>query len=113
MLEGTRATGLEAIREDTGERVTYEGDHVILCLGTYQSPAVLLRSGVGPADADGDLARQLEDLAVQQEEAGQRCRQKQEDEGVGIEQHGALAFPRLGRVKSLSARRRRASRKNP
>jgi choline dehydrogenase len=51
VLDGTRATGLEAIREATGERITYEADHVILCLGTYQSPAVLLRSGVGPADA--------------------------------------------------------------
>lgn len=51
LLDGDRAVGLEVVREPGGERVTYEADHVILCLGTYQSPAVLLRSGVGPADS--------------------------------------------------------------
>jgi choline dehydrogenase len=51
VLDGTRATGLVVMDEATGERETLEADHVILCLGTYQSPAVLLRSGVGPAEA--------------------------------------------------------------
>ena len=51
VLDGTRVTGLVALEEATGERTTHQADHVILCLGTYQSPAVLLRSGVGPAEA--------------------------------------------------------------
>ena len=51
VLDGTRATGLVVLDEGTGQRETLDADHVILCLGTYQSPAVLLRSGVGPADA--------------------------------------------------------------
>ena len=51
VLDGTRATGVVVLDEATGERTMHEADHVILCLGTYQSPPVLLRSGVGPADA--------------------------------------------------------------
>ena len=51
VLDGTRATGLVVMDEATGERETLDADHVILALGTYQSPPVLLRSGVGPADA--------------------------------------------------------------
>jgi len=51
VLDGTRATGVVVMDEATGERTTHEADHVILCLGTYQSPPVLLRSGIGPADA--------------------------------------------------------------
>ncbi len=51
MIDGDRVTGLVVRDEATGERTTHHADHVILCLGTYQSPAVLLRSGIGPVDA--------------------------------------------------------------
>ena len=44
-----RATGID-IRDNSGETTHVEADEVILCLGTYVSPACLLRSGIGPAD---------------------------------------------------------------
>ena len=43
---GQRATGVYLA--DSGELV--EGRHIILAAGAYSSPAILLRSGVGPAD---------------------------------------------------------------
>ena len=45
-----RAQAVEVV-DDTGERRRYEGDEIIVALGTYISPACLLRSGVGPAEA--------------------------------------------------------------
>lgn len=44
-----RAVGVDVV-DDTGRRETIGADAVILCLGTYASPAVLIRSGVGPSD---------------------------------------------------------------
>jgi choline dehydrogenase len=49
---GGRVSVLEALDPDGGE-VSLEVDHVILALGTYASPAVLLRSGVGAPEALG------------------------------------------------------------
>jgi choline dehydrogenase len=46
------ATALEYV-EETGRRVRVDADEIIICLGTYASPACLLRSGIGPAE---DLA---------------------------------------------------------
>lgn len=34
---------------EAGDPLDIEADHVIVCLGTYASPALLLRSGIGPA----------------------------------------------------------------
>src|SRR5437588_7204316 len=49
VIAGNRATG---VRVHGGETVT--GGHVILAAGTYASPAILLRSGIGPAaDLEG------------------------------------------------------------
>jgi len=42
------AVAVEAVGAD-GTHLAIEADHVIVCLGTYASPALLLRSGVGPA----------------------------------------------------------------
>ena len=50
LFEGTRATG---VRLSNGE--TIEAGEVILSAGTYGSPAILLRSGIGPADELADL----------------------------------------------------------
>ncbi len=47
LLEGNRVVGLEAIGPDG--RFTINAGQVILCAGTYGSPAILLRSGLGPA----------------------------------------------------------------
>src|SRR5205085_1452293 len=44
-LEGTRARGVVL----AGGEVLH-ADRVIVAAGTYASPAILLRSGVGPAD---------------------------------------------------------------
>jgi choline dehydrogenase len=45
LLDGTTATGVVA-----ADGAVYRGREVILSGGTYGSPAILLRSGVGPAD---------------------------------------------------------------
>lgn len=46
VFEGTRAVGVVV----AGSSETLEGDAVILAAGAYASPALLLRSGVGPGD---------------------------------------------------------------
>jgi choline dehydrogenase len=60
LFNGSRAAGVLA---DDG--TAYSADEVILCGGTYGSPAILLRSGIGPA---ADLKRLgidvIADLAV-------------------------------------------------
>lgn len=45
-LRQGRATAVEAIGPD-GQTVVIEADHVIVCLGTYASPAMVMRSGIG------------------------------------------------------------------
>src|SRR5580692_2519341 len=45
LLDGTTAAGVVA-----ADGAVYRGREVILCGGTYGSAAILLRSGVGPAD---------------------------------------------------------------
>lgn len=36
--------------DQTGARVVVEGGEILLCAGAYGSPAILMRSGIGPAD---------------------------------------------------------------
>ena len=45
-LEGNRVIALEAIGPQG--RITVEAGRVVVCGGTYGSPAILLRSGIGP-----------------------------------------------------------------
>ena len=47
-LQGARAVAVEAIGPNGS--VTIETGRIIVCAGTYGSPAVLLRSGIGPAE---------------------------------------------------------------
>lgn len=46
LLEGNRVVGIEVI--GPGGPLTIEAGRVVLCAGTYGSPAILLRSGIGP-----------------------------------------------------------------
>ena len=49
LFDGSRASGVEAVVE--GKASALEADReVILCAGAYQSPQLLMLSGIGPAD---------------------------------------------------------------
>lgn len=48
LLEGTRAVGVEI--DQRGELHEVRGQEVILSAGSYQSPQILLLSGIGPAE---------------------------------------------------------------
>jgi choline dehydrogenase len=62
LFDGTTAVGVVA-----ADGTAYRGHEVVLCGGTYGSPAVLLRSGVGPAGELSALGIEVvADLAVGQ-----------------------------------------------
>ncbi len=67
LFEGTRASGVEYIRNGRAERV-YAGREVIVSGGSVNSPQLLMLSGVGPADA---LKRHGIDIVRQQQNVGQ------------------------------------------
>jgi choline dehydrogenase len=48
LFDGTRAVGVELVRADRRERV--RARRVVLSAGAIHSPAILMRSGIGPAD---------------------------------------------------------------
>ncbi len=48
LFDGTRATGVTGTRD--GKPVTYAADETLVAAGALASPALLQRSGVGPAD---------------------------------------------------------------
>ncbi len=50
LMSGSAAVCVEAIDEATDARQRYEADEVLITLGTYASPACLLRSGIGPPE---------------------------------------------------------------
>ena len=60
VVEGGCAVAVEML-DQSGARLREEADHVIVSLGTYASPAMLLRSGIGPA---ADLAGHGIDLVA-------------------------------------------------
>jgi choline dehydrogenase-like flavoprotein len=49
LLDGVRATGVEVDRDGQLQQISAERE-VILSAGTYQSPQILLLSGIGPAE---------------------------------------------------------------
>ena len=73
LFEGDRAIGVELLRNDTLEPV-YAEREVILCAGAYQSPQLLLLSGLGPADELRALGIEpRSDLPVGRNEGYHRC----------------------------------------
>jgi choline dehydrogenase len=49
VLDGKRATGVEYLRNGKVERVHAKRE-IVLCAGPYNSPQILMLSGIGPAD---------------------------------------------------------------
>jgi choline dehydrogenase len=49
LLQGRRAAGVEYLRDSKIEQVNADRE-VILCAGTYNSPQLLMQSGIGPAE---------------------------------------------------------------
>lgn len=49
LMESGRVVGIDAVTDD-GVLQRFEADEVIVALGTYASPACLLRSGIGPGE---------------------------------------------------------------
>ena len=47
LFEGRRATGVQVLHQ--GRHITLQGRRVVLCAGAIQTPALLMRSGIGPA----------------------------------------------------------------
>ncbi len=54
-----RITGLEAIARDGGRRLTLRARAFVLSAGALGTPALMLRSGLGPLDHSGALGRHL------------------------------------------------------
>jgi choline dehydrogenase len=64
LLQGTRVTGVEV---EGGER--YEGSRVVLAAGAINTPALLLRSGIGPRDQVEKIGR---DVLIEVPQVNQR-----------------------------------------
>jgi 4-pyridoxate dehydrogenase len=54
LMRGTRATGVEFVKDTLLERVTAERE-VILAAGTFSTPQLLMLSGIGPAAHLGEI----------------------------------------------------------
>jgi choline dehydrogenase len=67
LFEGTRATGVEATQLGEARELRAERE-VILCGGTYNSPQLLMLSGVGPAE---HLAMREIELVLDQPQVGE------------------------------------------
>lgn len=77
VMEGAVARGVVAVARN-GERVQFDADEVILCAGALQSPAMLLRAGIGPRDELGAL--------------GIECRVDLPGVGRNLQDHPSLTF---------------------
>ena len=72
LFEGDRAVGVEVLRGNALEQVR-AGREVIVCAGAYQSPQLLMLSGIGPADELAPFGiEQRQDLPGGAQPAGPR-----------------------------------------
>lgn len=76
-MEGVAARGVVAVAEN-GERVMFDAREVVLSAGALQSPAMLLRAGIGPRD----------ELAA----LGVDCRLHVPGVGRNLQDHPSLTF---------------------
>jgi choline dehydrogenase-like flavoprotein len=85
-FEGTKVMGAQAVRQ--GQATTLRARHVIVSAGAIHSPAILLRSGIGPAD---ELTKLGIPVVVDRQGVGRN-----------LQNHGyqfyALTLPRAGRL---------------
>ena len=86
-LDRAKVVSVELVRE--GRRVTVGAGRVILCSGAYGSPAVLLRSGIGPS---GELARLGISTQIDLPGVG---RNLHDHPGVSMKHHGTQHFDSL------------------
>ena len=86
-LDRSRAVSVEVVRD--GKRVTVAAGRVILCAGAYGSPAVLLRSGIGPSE---ELATLGITTRIDLPGVG---RNLHDHPGVSMKHHGAPLFDSL------------------
>ncbi len=84
ILRGGRAVAVDVIHR--GARRTIEAGQIVLCAGAYGSPAVLLRSGIGPA---AELARLNISVALDLPGVG---RNLHDHSGVTMLHHGTPLF---------------------
>ena len=86
-LDRSSAFSVEVVRE--GERVTVAAGRIVLCAGAYGSPAVLLRSGIGPAEELAVLG-----VSTQIDLPGVG-RNLHDHPGVSMKHHGTQLFESL------------------
>ncbi len=86
-LDRSRAVSVDVVR--AGERVTIAAGRIVLCAGAYGSPAILLRSGIGPAD---ELAQLGTATRIDLPGVG---RNLHDHPGVSMKHHGTQRFDRL------------------
>ena len=86
-LDRSRAASVDVVRE--GERTTVEAGRVVLCAGAYGSPAVLLRSGIGPSE---ELASLEIPTRIDLPGVG---RNLHDQPGVSMRHHGTQLFDSL------------------
>ena len=95
VMNGTVAQGVIAVTEN-GERLRFDADEVVLCAGALQSPALLMRAGIGE---QGTLAA-----------LGIECVVDQPGVGRNLQDHPSLTFCHfLERRFRMPLARRRAS----
>ncbi len=90
-VAGGRAVGVTVVRDGRRENV-YARREVLVCAGALGSPALLMRSGIGPADAlrsDGiDIVQDLPGV------------------GANLQEHSACSISRLVNVPTLNSETR-------